>query len=243
MGTNTNSYHDVVDASTKLFLGASHALDRGVNSIARAFTGSTVQQSLINRGGLWEAYVSNSGGGILVDLGLTIDNVSDAMQWYVGRWFKPSWNEPLPTELPMTRRDITPLNGHPMLFFWRIDILDVLTAFLPAITAAGKSRLMAKGAVYTTGMTRAILSELVRNGAGSAFRHAYVRDIARSYLYMTALGGALGLNRGSDQIPCPGALNNAIVYFSKALTQQHYNAYYTRADGVDVLYYRREDEG
>lgn len=52
-------------------------------------------------------------------------DIPDAINWYLGGMLKESWLEDLPDRLYLDKR-INRISGHPVLYAWRADIIDLI---------------------------------------------------------------------------------------------------------------------
>lgn len=50
----------------------------------------------------------------------------DAINWMVGKYISPAWNDPLPERLYLDGEGVRRIAGHPMLYNWRADIIDLI---------------------------------------------------------------------------------------------------------------------
>lgn len=55
-----------------------------------------------------------------------VTEAPDAINWLIGRYVNPAWNEDLPTRLYLDAAGIRRIAGHPLLFNWRADVIDLI---------------------------------------------------------------------------------------------------------------------
>lgn len=55
-----------------------------------------------------------------------ISSIPDAINWFGGTYVNPAWNEDLPERLYLDAQGVKRIAGHPMLYNWRADIIDLI---------------------------------------------------------------------------------------------------------------------
>lgn len=50
----------------------------------------------------------------------------DAINWVLGKYINPRWNDDLPSRLYLDAKGVEPIGGHPMLYNWRADLIDLI---------------------------------------------------------------------------------------------------------------------
>lgn len=64
-------------------------------------------------------------------------DIPDAINWYLGGQLKESWLEDLPERLYLDKR-LERISGHPMLYAWRADIIDLIALPVGGLTTFAK---------------------------------------------------------------------------------------------------------
>lgn len=55
-----------------------------------------------------------------------ITRAPDAINWWLGRYINPSWNEDLPSRIYLDGAGMESIAGNPLLFNWRADVIDLI---------------------------------------------------------------------------------------------------------------------
>lgn len=124
-------------------------------------------------------------------------DIPDAINWYLGGQLKESWLEDLPERLYLDKR-IDRISGHPKLYAWRADLIDLialpvggLTAFAKEIgISVGLSILINQTVRTISGLSRAE-DEVPTEGTYSPLwwlSWAKCQDLGYTYLYEDADG-------------------------------------------------------
>lgn len=58
----------------------------------------------------------------------------DAINWFLGAYVNPAWNHELPDRLYLDAQGVGKIAGHPALFNWRADIIDLIVLPVGGVT-------------------------------------------------------------------------------------------------------------